>query len=103
MGTMSIPEMKLAMPLVSFSQQAGRPTQPKTSSGEVVVSIALKDLDPRIAEAVAKGKQFATITVAIGSKTTFTLRSVVFSSFQIGSDIATLSLSFTSMDVGTRE
>lgn len=97
-GTMSIPEMDLAMPILSFSQQVGGPGERKRSSGDVVVSIALESLDPRIQEAVAKGKQFATITVALGSGTTITLRSVVFSSFQVGSNIATLSLNFASME-----
>ena len=97
-GTMTIPEMDLEMPILSFSQQVANPNQPKTPTGEVAVTIALESLDPRIQEAVVKGKQFATITVAIGSKTTVTLHGVVFSSFQLSSDIATLSLNFTSME-----
>jgi hypothetical protein len=96
-GTMSIPDMEMVIPILSFSQQVGGPGQRKTPSGEVVVSIAIESLDPRIAEAVAKGKGFATITIVVGSST-FTLHSVIFSSFQIGSDVATLSLNFTSME-----
>jgi hypothetical protein len=97
-GTMTIPDMDLVMPILSFQQQVGRPNQPKTESGEVIVAVALENLDPAIQEAVAKGRHFDTITVAIGSKSTFTLHSVVFSSFQVGSDIATVSLNFASME-----
>ncbi len=97
-GTMTIPEMKLAMPILSFSQQIGRPREPDSTAGEVVVTISMESLDPRIAEAVAKGREFETITVTIGTKSKFTLHSVVFSSFQLGSDMATLSLNFKSME-----
>jgi hypothetical protein len=97
-GTMTIPEMDLVMPILSFQQQVGRTRQPKDSSGEVFVAIALESLDPRIQEAAAKGEHFDTITVAIGPKSTFTLHSVVFSSFNVGSNTATLSLNFTSME-----
>ena len=58
----------------------------------------MESLDPRISEAVAKGKQFDTITVVIGSRSTFTLRSVVFTSFQVSSDTATLSMNFASTE-----
>lgn len=100
-GTVTIPEMELVMPIISFQQQVKGTNEPKSEAGEVVVSIALASLDPRISEAVAKGTHFETITIAIGSSTTFTLHSVVLSSFNVGSEIATLSLNFTSIEVGS--
>jgi hypothetical protein len=98
--TMTIPELELVMPILSFQQQAGRPNQPKSESGEVVVTLAIEKLDPRIAESVAKGRQFATITIVIGSRSTITLSGVVLSSYSVGSDTATLSLNFTSIVFG---
>lgn len=97
-GTISIPEMDLVMPILSFSRQVQGPGERKSESGDVVVTIAMESLDPRISEAVAKGRQFDTITVVIGSRSTFTLRSVVFTSFQVSSDTATLSLNFASSE-----
>lgn len=97
-GTMSIPEMDLEMPIISFMQQARATGRPKDSSGEVVVSIAMESLDSKIHQAAATGKQFDTITVTIGSGATFTMHSVVITNFQLGSDMATLSLNFTAME-----
>lgn len=96
-GTMSIPDMDISVPIISFMQQVGGAREAKGSSGEVVVTIALEHLDPGISKATADGRRFDTITVTIGSKATFTLRGVVFSSLNMGSDMATLSLNFTSM------
>ncbi len=97
-GSMTIPEMDVDMPILSFARRISGPGSAKTSAGDVEVAIALESLDPRIAEATAKGRHFATITVDIGSQT-FTLHSVVITSFNVGGDIATLSLNFTSIDV----
>ncbi len=97
-GTMSIPEMEVDMPILSFARRVSGPGSPKTSAGDVEVAIALGSLDPRISEAAAKGRQFATITIQVGSRT-FTLHSVVITSFNVNSEIATLSLNFTSIDV----
>lgn len=96
---MSIPDLELTVPILSFSRQVSGPRQPKDESGEVVVSIALDKLDPRIAQAVSSGKQFASITVVLGS-TTLTLSDVIFASFNVGSEIATLSLNFQKIEVG---
>lgn len=101
-GTMTIPDPDLAVPLLSVSMQVGGTGQQRGSSGEVVVSIAIKSLDSRITQAVAKGSRFAKITVAVGAQT-FTLRDVVFSSFSMGSDVATVSLNYTSIELGAGE
>ena len=101
-ATMTIPEMKLSIPILSYSLQSGRPDTRKTPTGELTVSMALKDLDPRIAQAVARGDRFETITVEAGTHK-ITMKGVMFSSSQIGGEIATLTLSFTSIDFGQGE
>ncbi len=42
---MSIPEMDLAMPIQSFSRQAGLPNQPKTSSGKYRFTVSHVDVN----------------------------------------------------------
>jgi hypothetical protein len=96
-ATMAIPRLDLSIPILSFSQQAGRPNQPKQESGEMVVTFALKDFDPRIAEAAAKGVPFEPITITIGT-TTLTLHNVALSSYSISQDTVALGLNFASME-----
>lgn len=98
-GTMTLPELDMTVPIASFQQQVGRPAQPKEASGEVMVTVAIADLDPRIAQAAARGDRFAEITVTIGAKT-ITMHEVVFSGFNIASDYAALTLNFTSIEPG---
>jgi hypothetical protein len=95
--TMAIPRLDLSIPILSFSQQAGQPNQPKRESGEMTVTLAVKDLDPRIAQAAAKGDQFEPITITVGT-TTLTLHNVVFSSYSISQDTVALGLNFASIE-----
>jgi hypothetical protein len=97
-STMTIPDMKLTMPILSFSQLDRGAGRAKDQSGEVSVTIPLESADARISEAVVTGTQFDTITIALGSRQTFTLHGVVIASIQMGPDMAGLSLSFTSME-----
>ena len=94
---MSIPDMEVEMPLLSFQKDVDRPQEPKSEAGEVVVMVELKDFDPRLAKAVADGRHFETITVKVGEKATFTLSDVVFSSLQTGSAVVSMTLDFSKM------
>ena len=78
-GTMTIPEMKLALPIQSFQQQSGRPgREGREAGGDVAVTFTEKDLDPRLFKAATDGKQFATITIQVGALKV-TLNKVVIS------------------------
>ncbi len=98
-GTMTIPDMELVVPIHSFSQQIKGAGRLKDSSGDVTVTIPLDGFSPRIAEAVSKGRHFDTITVTIGSQL-FTLHGVVIESLQMTIETFALSLNFTSIEVG---
>ena len=98
-ATMTIPEMKLSIPILSYSRDVGGPNQPKKAGGNLTVSIPVKSLDPRLAQAVARGDRFETITIEARTHK-ITLHGVMFSSFQMGGDVATLTLNFTSIEFG---
>ena len=98
-GTMTVPDLELVVPILSFSRQAGSPNQPKTESGVASVTIPIDVSDVKIHEAVIKGKHFATVTIAIASRSTITLHDVVFSDIQLGREMAQVSMDFASMDV----
>ena len=99
-GTLSIPDLEMAIPILSFSHSASGTREPRTASGEVFVSMAVERMDPRLVDWMVKGKPFAVITVAVGSKATFTLRGVQISSINVSGDTASLSLSFESIEFG---
>jgi hypothetical protein len=99
-GTMTISELDLTTPITSFSQQVGRTNEPAGSQGEVVVTIAAENLDPRLTQAAATGRRFDTVAIAIGAQT-LTLHGVVISSFSLGSDAASMGLNFTSIELGS--
>jgi hypothetical protein len=96
-GTMSIPDLKLSLPILSFSQQVRGTNREKETAGDATVTIALSDLDPRLSEAAAKGRRFDTITITIGSGTTLTLHGVFISGVNIGAETVGLSFSFDSI------
>ena len=102
-GRMTIPDMKLTMPIRSFSHQDGGARDTKDQSGVVNVTIAFGSHDAEIAEAAAKGRQFDTITIALGARQTFTLHSVIISGYTSANEVTGLSLSFTSMELKLAE
>ena len=67
----------------------------------MTVTLSAKDLDPRLWEAAAKGRQFSTITITIG-QATITLHGVVISGVNMGTDAASLTLNFSSMEFDAR-
>jgi hypothetical protein len=101
-GTMTIPDMKMSIPIQSFSRQAQGTGQKKEASGELFVSMAATAMDPRLAQAVARGEHVATITIVAGSQT-FTMHDVFFSGYSISGETASLSLNFASMELGSGE
>jgi hypothetical protein len=98
---MAIPELELDLPLQSFQQTPGRGPGRGQSGDEFVVTMAAGKGDVRLQEAAAKGRSFAVVTITFGSMT-FTLHGVVISSFQVGGDISTFTLNFTSVEVTRR-
>ena len=104
-STMSIPDLKLSVRVESV-QQGGRgggrvggagSKGEGSTSGEVTVTFKAEDLDPRLMEAAAKGRQFGVVTITIGS-VTMTLHDVVISSAQMSGETASLSLNFSSRE-----
>ena len=99
-GTMTIPTLDMAVPILSFSQQAGGAGQKKESGGEVTVTLSEADVDARIWQAAASGRHFDLITIALGTST-FTLHDVVISSVNTGSGTVSVGLNFGSMEFGS--
>lgn len=96
-GTMTIPDVKLTMPIISFSYPNLGARDAKDKSGVVDVKIPLERADAWIYGAVSGGRHFDTITIA-NSRQTVTLHSVVISNMSIAHDMAQISLSYTSME-----
>jgi hypothetical protein len=106
-STMSIPDLKLSMPVDSVQQrgrgvgdvggQSGRTQRERSRSGEVTVTFKAENMDARLMEAAAKGRQFDIVTITIGSLT-LTLHGVAISSVQVGTDTVSLSLNVSSME-----
>jgi hypothetical protein len=97
-GTMSIPEWKLDVPIQSFQHGASRPNREKAAGGEVYITFDKKHLDARLMKAVTDGKQFEEITVQVGGRK-ITLRKVFLSSISMSGDFVSLSLSFGSIEL----
>ncbi len=97
-NTMSIPELKLGVPVQSVQNSTRGPGGGGSGGGgEVTVTLSAKDLDPRLWEAAAKGRQFSSITITIG-QATITLHGVVISGVNMGTNSASLTLNFSSME-----
>ncbi len=103
--TMSIPDLKLSVPIQSIQMVApragrggtGDSSREQATTGEVVVTFGADDLSPALFAAVAQGQQFAVVTITLGSST-LTLRGVMISSAQKIGDSASVSLNFTSRE-----
>ena len=103
--TMSIPDLKLSVPIQSIqmgAQRAGRggtgnSSREQATSGEVVVTFGADNLSPALFAAAAQGQQFGVVTITLGAST-LTLRGVVISSAQRSGDSASVSLNFTSRE-----
>ena len=102
---MSIPDLKLSVPIQSVqmgAQRAGRGGPGKSSreratSGEVAVTFGRDDLSPALFAAAAQGQQFGVVTITLGSST-LTLHGVVISSAQRSGESASVSLNFSSRE-----
>jgi hypothetical protein len=99
-GTMTIPDMKISIPIQSFARQVHGTRKGKASSGELGVTIAATELNPRLVQAVARGEHVATITIVAGPQT-FMMRDVVFSGYSINRETASFTLDFSSMEVAS--
>ena len=97
-GTMTIPELKLAIPIQSFQLQTNRPRRTEEAGGEVVLSFDEKHFDPRLMKAATDGRQFETIAVQIGGRT-ITLHKVVMSSVSMGGGTVLMTLNYTSIEL----
>ena len=103
--TMSIPDLKLSVPIQSIqmgAQRAGRggtgnSSREQATSGEVVVTFGADNLSPALFAAAAQGQQFGVVTITLGAST-LTLHGVVISSAQRSGDSASVSLNFTSRE-----
>jgi hypothetical protein len=96
-GTLSIPDFKLDLPISSFQHQVQGPGRAKEARGEIVVTFDKKHLDPRLMKALTDGRPFETITVKIGGKT-ITMTKVYLSNLSMGGDVVSMSLNFSSID-----
>ena len=96
-GTLSIPDFELDLPISSFQQQVQGPGRAKEAGGEVVVTFDKKHLDPRLMKALTDGRPFETITVKIGGRT-ITMTKVYFSNLSMGRDVVSMSLNFSSIE-----
>ncbi|HET9344889.1 MAG TPA: hypothetical protein VFO05_04230 [Candidatus Limnocylindrales bacterium] len=96
-GTLSIPDLKLDLPISSFQHQVQGPGRARGPGGEVVVTFDKKHLDPRLMKALTDGRVFETITVQVGGRT-ITMKKVVLSGLTMGGDVASMSLNFDSME-----
>ena len=112
--TLSIPDLKLGVPIQSFQgtrrgpgREGGRGGdrggEPESTAGEVTVTLLAEHLSSKLFEAAAKGRQFGTVTITLGAAT-ITLHGVVISGVQMSTNSASLTLNFSSMefDTGTR-
>ena len=112
--TLSIPDLKLGVPIQSFQgthrgpgREGGRGGdrggEPESTAGEVTVTLLAEHLSPKLFEAAAKGRQFGTVTITLGAAT-ITLHGVIISGVQMSTNSASLTLNFSSMefDPGTR-
>ena len=97
-GTMTIPELKMAISILHFSLQGNGMQQPKGPGKEAHVSFPTASMDPAFIEAMTRGKPFAEVTVALGTKATFKLHGVLIASVNVSGDVASLSLTFNSME-----
>ena len=103
--TMSIPDLKLSVPITSIQMVAprsgrggtGDSSREQATSGEVVVTFGADDLSPALFAAVSQGQQFGVVTITLGSAT-LTLHGVVISSAQKSGESASVSLNFTSRE-----
>ena len=105
-NTMSIPDLKLSVPVESVQTVAQRAdrgasgggSRERATSGEVAVTFRSEHLSPALFAAVAQGQQFAVVTITMGS-TTLTLHGVVISSAKTGGESASLTLNFSSREL----
>lgn len=91
--TLSIPELNLAVPVLSFEgSQSGR----RGPGEEVTVTFAPEHMTARLWEAMTKGREFGTVTVTLGPMTV-TLRGVIITAAQMSPNAASLTLNCSKM------
>ena len=107
---MSIPELNVAVPIQSIDSSgvrprgrggSGRDREKEGPSGEVSVLFAAEHLNPRLLEAMNKGREFGTVTIKI-STVTITLHGVIISGLNMGKESASITLAFSSMEYRPR-
>ena len=96
-GTMSIPDWELNVPIQSFQHSPSRPSREKAQGGDVQITFSKEHLDPRLMKAVADGKQFDVITIEIGGRK-ITLNKVFLSGISLSGDFVSMSLSVGSIE-----
>ncbi|HEY6570602.1 MAG TPA: hypothetical protein VIZ22_09945 [Candidatus Limnocylindrales bacterium] len=100
-NTMSIPELKLGVPVQSFEgtrRAPGREGGREMTAGEVTVGLLAEHFDSRLFEASAKGRVFSTVTITLGPAT-ITLHGVLISGVQMSKDATSLTLHYTSIEI----
>jgi hypothetical protein len=104
-GSMTIPEIKLTLPIQSFQQQLSpgiaRGRERKTG-GDVIVTFTEKDLNPRLMKAATDGKAFATITIQVGA-VKVTLNKVLVSGISMTGGTVMLQLTAAEIEFPTEE
>ncbi len=94
----SIPELKLNLPIESASIGNSGPIRPGELPRDVSVTFAASQADARLVHAASTGSQFGTVVITLGP-TKLTLHGATITAFSMSSGSMVLQLNAASVDV----